>query len=56
MTYHLDEHSVRSALKNLCRYGDTDIFPHLAELSFLAEEEASVVNEVASLDLDSFRR
>jgi len=38
----------------LCRYGDTDIFPHLPELAFFADSQKAVIAELATLDLDSY--
>lgn len=55
MTYHLEADSIRTAIRHLSRYGDTDIFPHLAELAFLADEEDAVVDEISKLDLDIYQ-
>jgi hypothetical protein len=54
MAYHLSSASLEAAVRHLCRYGDTDIFPHLPELAFLADEEKAVVDELAKVDLDSY--
>jgi Reverse transcriptase (RNA-dependent DNA polymerase) len=37
----------------MCRYGDTDVFPHLPEFAFISECEQEVVDELAKLDLDA---
>ena len=54
MAYHLSSDSLKHAIKHLCKYGDTDVFPHLVEISFLAEQEAEIVQELSELDLDTF--
>jgi hypothetical protein len=54
MAYHVSAASLEAATRHLCRYGDTDIFPHLPELAFFADEERAVVAELAKLDLDSY--
>jgi hypothetical protein len=54
MAYHLPKKSVRIAARHLCKYGDTDVFPHLAEIAFLREREDAVVTQLAKLDLDSY--
>ena len=54
MAYHVTRASLEAAVRHLVRYGDTDIFPHLPELAFFADEEAAIVDELAKLDLDSY--
>jgi hypothetical protein len=54
MAYHLKQPSLQAAIKHLCRYGDRDIFPHLPELAFFADEEKAVIDELVNLDLDSY--
>jgi hypothetical protein len=54
VTYRLSEAALQLALKHLCRYGDTDIFPHLPELAFFSDEECDVVTELTALDLDTY--
>jgi len=54
VAYHLKRASLKAAVSHLCRYGDTDVFPHLPELAFLAAQHKAVVTELAQLDLDSF--
>lgn len=54
MTYRLPANSLRGAIRHLRRYGDTDVFPHLPEIAFLRERESQVVDELESLDLDSY--
>ena len=54
MTYRLSTASLTLAIRHLCRYGDTDVFPHLPELAFLREDEVAVVSELSALDLDTF--
>lgn len=54
MPFRLRKASLEAAINHLCRYGDTDIFPHLPELVFFADEKDAVVAELAKLDLDSY--
>ena len=54
MAYCVSAKSLQVSIKHLCRYGDTDIFPHLPELVFLSDEKDAVVTELSSVDLDSF--
>ncbi len=54
MAYRLSKPSLIAAIQHLCRYGDTDVFPHLPELSFVREEEVAIVGELALLDLDAY--
>ena len=54
MAHRLNPASLEAAIRHLCRYGDTDIFPHLPELAFFADEESAVVSELARLDLDTY--
>jgi hypothetical protein len=54
MAYHISEESLRKALKHLCRYGDTDVFPHAPELSCFYDRQDEVVTELGKLDLDSY--
>jgi hypothetical protein len=54
MAYRVSQKSLELAVRHLVRYGDTDIFPHLPELAFLADQETAVVDELAKLDLDSY--
>lgn len=54
MAYRLKKASLQAAVRHVCRYGDTDIFPHLSELAFIADEQDAVITELASLDLDTY--
>lgn len=54
MVYHLNQKSIVRAIQHLCRYGDTDVFPHLPELAFVRDREAEVVAELKELDLDKY--
>jgi hypothetical protein len=54
MAYRVTRASLEAAVRHLVRYGDTDIFPHLPELAFFADEEAAIVDELSKLDLDSY--
>jgi hypothetical protein len=54
MAYRVSSASLEAAVRHLCRYGDTDIFPHLPELAFFTDEEKAVVAELSELDLDSY--
>ena len=53
MPYRVSQQSLELAVRHLVLYGDTDIFPHLPEIAFLADQETAVVEELAKLDLDS---
>jgi len=54
MAFKLSAGSLTKAIRHVCKYGDTDVFPHLPELIFLHEQEADVVAELANLDLDVY--
>ncbi|HXW71991.1 MAG TPA: RNA-directed DNA polymerase [Methylocella sp.] len=54
MAYCVSLASLTAAVRHLCRYGDTDIFPHLPELTFFADKEEAVVAELGQLDLDNY--
>lgn len=54
MAHVLKKNSLTQAVRHLCKYGDTDVFPHLPELAFIREEEEKVVDELAQLDVDTF--
>jgi Reverse transcriptase (RNA-dependent DNA polymerase) len=54
MAYCVSTESLELAIKHLCRYGDTDIFPHLPELVFLSDERDAAIAELSKLDLDSY--
>jgi hypothetical protein len=54
MGYRLTAKSLKAAIRHLCRYGDTDIFPRLPELAFFADEERHIITELSKLDLDSY--
>lgn len=54
MTYRLSPEALRAGIAHLSRYGDTDIFPHLSEISFFADEREAIVAELAKLDLDTY--
>jgi hypothetical protein len=54
MAYRLPTAALQTALAHLCRYGDTDVFPHLPELAFFSDMQAEAVTELHKVDLDSF--
>jgi hypothetical protein len=54
MAYRVTRASLEAAVNHLVRYGDTDIFPHLPELAFFAEEGAAIIDELSNLDLDTY--
>jgi hypothetical protein len=54
VAYRLPAASLTHSIQHVCRYGDTDVFPHLPELAFLRDQEATVLKELADLDLDTF--
>ena len=54
MGYKLPKTALSCAIRHLCRYGDTDVFPHLPELAFVHEETEAIASELATLDLDIY--
>jgi hypothetical protein len=54
MSFNLSSSSLETAIKHLCKYGDTDVFPHLLELSFYRDALSAIVEELKHLDLDSY--
>ena len=54
MTFRLSTSSINDAIDHLCRYGDTDVFPHLQELVFFRDEKENIVDLLHTLDLDNY--
>jgi len=54
LVYKLSESSLLNALKHLCQYGDTDVFPHLPEIYFLRDKESDVLKALKTLDIDTY--
>ena len=54
MAFRLSKAAILTAIDHLCRYGDTDVFPHLPELAFLREERNAIASELEQLDLDTY--
>ena len=54
MAFRIEERWLEQAIDHLVRYGDTDIFPRLPEIAFFESAKASLVEELKTLDLDSF--
>jgi hypothetical protein len=54
MAYRITRASLEAAVSHLVRYGDTDIFPHLPELAFFADERTTIIDELSKLDLDTY--
>lgn len=54
MAFKLSASALEKAIKHLCKYGDTDVFPHLPELAFFRDESSAIVAELKALDLDSY--
>jgi len=54
MAFRLAADSIRKAIAHLCKFGDTDVFPHLPELAFFRDESSQVVDELRQLDLDAY--
>jgi hypothetical protein len=54
MAYRVSPDSLEAAVRHLCRYGDTDVFPHLPELAFFSDKQKPVISELAKLDLDTY--
>lgn len=54
MTTRLSETSIKRAIQHIATYGDTDVFPHPIETSFLVEKEEAISKELSQLDLNNF--
>ena len=54
VAFRLSALSLEKAIKYLCKYGDTDVFPHLPELDFYRDESVAIVKELRQLDLDAY--
>lgn len=54
MAFRLSRIALQNAIKHICKYGDTDVFPHLPEISFLREQSVEVTEELMKLDLESY--
>lgn len=55
MTTFLDSKNIEDAISHITRFGDTDIFPHLVELSFLQEQRDEVVKALSTYDVNNFK-
>jgi hypothetical protein len=54
MVTRLNASSIARAIDHLTKFGDTDVFPHLAEIVFLKEKKAEIAQELGTLDLEGF--
>ncbi|GJM03129.1 MAG: reverse transcriptase [Rhodomicrobium sp.] len=54
MTFNLSATSIEMSIAHLCKYGDTDVFPHLHEIAFFKDKMTDIVSELSSLDLDNY--
>ncbi len=54
MAFKLPASALEKAITHLCKYGDTDVFPHLPELAFFRDESSAIVAELKDLDIDSY--
>ena len=54
LAFQLSVPALEKTIKHLCKYGDTDVFPHLPELAFFRDESAAIVEELRHLDLDTY--
>lgn len=54
MGFKLSVSALDKSIKHLCKYGDTDVFPHLPELAFFRDESAAIITELKELDLGSY--
>ena len=54
MPYYLPENAIRRAILHIAKYGDTDIFPNLAEIAFFKDKIDDVTAELSTLDLNSY--
>ena len=55
MPNNLSENALQTAISHLCRFGDTDIFPHLLELVFLDDFRQQIVDALKSYDVGNFQ-
>jgi hypothetical protein len=46
--------SIVRAIDHVATYGDTDVFPHSVETTFLLEKKKEIAAELSILDLESF--
>jgi hypothetical protein len=53
MTAKLSTAAIGRAIDHICRFGDTDVFPHLIEIAFLKEKRAEIVSAISQIDLDT---
>jgi hypothetical protein len=54
MATRLSGGSIKRAIQHIATFGDTDVFPHPIETSFLVEREEAIAKELSQLDLDNF--
>jgi hypothetical protein len=54
MAYHLPKSCIEIAITHICKYGDTDIFPHLPEIAFFRDEQSTLLKEMQVLDLETY--
>lgn len=54
MAFRLSTDALALAIDHVCRYGDTDVFPHLPELAFFNDEKDALIDELRELDLDTY--
>lgn len=54
MSTNLTAKTLSRAIDHLCRFGDTDVFPHLIELAFISECKNQVIDELTALDLEIY--
>lgn len=55
MPYKLPKAALDAALQHLVHYGDTDVFPHLFELSFFADKKDDLTVILEGIDLDTYQ-
>ncbi|PRY79543.1 reverse transcriptase (RNA-dependent DNA polymerase) [Yoonia maritima] len=54
MAYRLSKVALSKSINHLTKYGDTDVFPHLQELTFFRDHAEEIIEELNNLDLDSY--
>ena len=47
MAFRLAADSLAKAIQHLCKFGDTDVFPHLPELAFFRDEIGDALVELS---------
>lgn len=52
---NISKDSFNSAINHIVRFGDTDIFPHLIELRFLAEKRVEISDKLSQYNVSNYQ-